>query len=417
MGEDRRRILIHGPGGQNTRLWLDFFGRHPGEYHATLICPSLDEDRAFSGGLPGVEVLEYAPVLRWPARVGPLPRIAYRLARRRARRAVRHGGPFDLLIIQGLYGQAWNSCVFDISNAARRVVYLWNRSSHRKAAGGSDPQFSASVRSMLERADLILATWETTVTDFLEHYPEFAGKTACLPWGLGPETFAEGPAPLTHAAAALLEGIGPEDGLVFWPRSIQRNNRHDVLLGAASLLPRLIGPERASRVWFLLLGGSCMDEHVRSVLDLERRLGIRTLRLSRGRFLPREDLLPLYDRARVLVNLADDDQMAACIIEGFARRCAVVLSDIEPYRLLERRGFKVFYCSNTPGDAARVIVEALDWSASPGAAETLEGNRDLAERLYSADASFSRIIDFCTRRDAGPGSPIPPGGGVGVRCP
>lgn len=385
---------MFGFGGPNAEPWLDFFDRHSNEVNLTYISKALTTTGTHPTDFPHVQVVDLRPnggstCRGFASWVSALFKFLRHAVLKR----------YDVLILQGLYDPRFIRKLLWFSHSKRFFVQIWNVSSHRTIHEDKCSPTSRFLLDVLSKTDGILFSWEPNRLDFSRCFPSLSEKTVTLEWGLPDKYFDLSYAPDSHLAQSTLKNVNDEDILLFWPRLIHPNNRHDVLLDALDALRTKLDSHTWARTKVLLLGGTSTGRHVDSVVAKLNDLKMPNVTLLRGEFYPKPCLMPLYDRADIFVNLADADQITFGIVEACARYTAIILSDIGEYRQLEKYGILARFTRNSAKHVARAIEEVIGRINSPDLDEELNKNREICKEVFSSEKCYQAIIDYCLDRN------------------
>lgn len=380
---------MFGFSGSNIEPWLQFFKGRRNEIELTFVCREFEVHGIRRSMYPWIRTVQLYPYGRYPAFIRRLFSWANIL------RLVLKSRMYDLFILQGLYDPFLSLLLFKLVRSRRRFVQVWNISSHRRAHQEPLLRSSRQIMKILERSDGILFSWEPNRLDFVDRFPQFEYKTKSMVWGLPRRYLDLSHRPESERVMQLLEPLTDDDILIFWPRSIQRNNRHDVLLKALGILRTRTLPETWKRLKVILLGGTGSGELVCNVLNQAKELDMPGMQILTGTFIEKDYLMALYDRADIFVNLADADQISLGILEAAGRMTALLLSDIPSYRYLAEYGIKVYYTENKPESVAKALEELIKRLGSVVLNEEFQKNRNAVVNHFDLEQAFTAIIDYC----------------------
>lgn len=379
---------MYGFSGSNIEPWLQYFSKNTDRYEVTYLCRNFELHGMSRDRFAGVKVFQLNPNAAAPSIIR---RIVSWIRTFRILLSVKR---YDLFILQGLYDPQLSLRLMRSIRATRKVVQIWNISSHRRTELEPDLKSSRIIRSILSAADNILFSWEPNRLDFASRFPEFEKKTKSLVWGLPDQYFDLSYTPANEMVDDLLGDIADDDLLIFWPRSIQKNNRHDVLMESLFLLKARLNSQTWKRLKVILLGGSGGGLRVDKIREMAARLNMPGLRLVTDEYIEKKYLMRLYDRSDIFINLADSDQITLGIIEALGRRTAVILSDIPSYRYLTNFGIEVQYMINEPGAVADCLEATIKKLKDGGLNSQLDRNRVSALRSFDLNSAFSAMMEY-----------------------
>jgi glycosyltransferase involved in cell wall biosynthesis len=359
-----------GPGyGHNIEPWLIHFQKSQ-EHELFFLTEEFKFDReAFSA----IEVLELKPVQRLPQT----------LARLRQ-------STFDVLYIHGAYWPLLTLFILKWTKYRRAVVNIWGQTIIERSQHGSYRD-RKSYKSVFEATDLIFCNWLGTKNQLERYYPNLSGKTILRPWGLHEDWFREDlPPEPTDFTKTFLADIDENATVCFWPKSPTRQTRFDVVIAALDSIRSTDSDLLDGFVLFIWLG-NVEDKEYRSELEgmiKDLRLEDRVIFVDHP-YVPFTDIAHIWKRADFGVNIVDLDQLSTTILEPMLMGKEVLLSDIEPYRVLNTAyDLGLSLVSNTVDEVAsrlrRIITndKPLD--------QTLIEHR---KQVISTEFRFSRNLD------------------------
>ncbi len=372
---------MFGQPGRNTRLWLDFFEQHAETHHVTLVCRSQSRCRG-----DGTDMADYPRI--------DVVEIEGKRSFLTLCRVLRHR--YDLVLIQGLYGYRLEAAVFLLSRARRRAVQIWNPRNYRRCDMSKSRLERACLSRMLSAADAIIFSWYANRDVFAGLFPRWADKAAVFPWGIPARYTHAGPSSGEGETSPLLQGVAEDSLLVFWPRAFGPANRHDLLLDALPVLREALPAGLWRRTRFVLVGGNPgYDEHQARLREKVAALDDTDHLRWHEDFVPFDMLLPVWRRAGILLNLADDDQLSTAINLAGLHGLVPILSDIPAYRHLVRIGFDAVLVQNTVDSVAAALCETIGKVAGGERVCELERNRKLMLEKFDSDKNFAAIIAHC----------------------
>lgn len=382
MSSKPAQVIMDGPPGQNLDHWFDYLDKRS-DIATTFVCSASDTMcKMVRANHPRLRIIKFRGVRRNPfGFAGFLGALSPRR--------------YDLLILQGLYDWKLAFMLLLFVRAKRKYVQIWNASSHQQLAAERQNLSRCVYYWAFQKCDGILFTWESNRQDFIKFFPEFENKTRTFPWGLEGRYFDLSYHPEHPLVDKLLADIASDDILIFWPRSIQPKNRHDILLQSLLIVRERVPDELWARVRVILMGGVrnraaiAMGENI-------TRMGLSTcVKFHCGELVEKKYLLKLYDRADIYINLADNDQLTYGIIEAAARRTNLILSNIPPYKYLRELGLDVFLVENDPtsvADALCKMIIAIEDGNNP---QALDENQAIVKRLFCEEETFGALFQYC----------------------
>ncbi len=373
---------MYGFSGQNTNIWLEYFKDHP-KHKVTFITPRLLKQTLKPA--ENISIISLGDG-KYSSRI--LASMYYRYMRMITRIKI-SARNYDLFILHGLYNWRDSIIFFGSVNARKKIVLLWNDTNHVRILQNIKSNTAREMLTVLEKADNIYPTWDVTRKSFLQSFPHLSQKTKTRPWGVRKDLFVEPSTDISKINRELMATLSRGKVFMFWPRSIHKNIRHDILLQSIKLVS-----EEISLVSFLAMGRMQSTLWSRKIIKQLHSLENSTEVFAEySKHLPLEDIIPLYNRADLMVNLADTDQLSSCILEAFLSRTRIVLSNIPAYQELLLLGFHVTLTENTPESVASAIKKVVSSLGTEESEELIENNRMLVLNKYNVDNNITKIID------------------------
>ncbi len=375
------RVLMTGPGyGHNIQPWLEYYeNRSPG-HQLFFLCNEFKFERR---DFPHIHVLEYG------GRRGRLIRTLLSLRKER----------FDVLYIHGAFSPSHALLLLYLVNCKRSVVNVWGYSvleRARSAALGKRFLF----RHVLGRVDNVFLNWHGTKARFESYFPHLRQKAVLTPWGLHNDWFQGGnvrePSEFTRN---FLARISPGARVCFWPKSLVRPNRFDLVIAALDRI-KSADPDLLGDFVLYIWPGNVGDDAYRSELNAM----VRDMQLQRHivfvdhPYVAFADMYHLWQRADFGLNIADYDQLSTTVLEPMLLGKDVLLSDIEAYRFLnEEYSLGLELVRNEVEEVAAGLRRMLVGSHRPSQA-LLDHRRRVVEREFRFDTNVDKIMDFLAER-------------------
>ncbi len=358
---------MNGLPGLNLRLWLTYLDKQQ-DIFTTFVCSSnmagCDETKKMH---PRIRVLDISHYRH------KLLALFWNIFRE----------SYDLLLVQGLYNVKLNILLFNLVRAQRKLVIIWNASSHQEIVEKPNKLSSWLHQRMLQRSDGILFTWKPTQDAFIQMFPDLAAKTTCFNWGFSEEYFDLDFAPQSELTDQLLTNVNSEAILLFFPRLLQSYHRHDVFIRSLPIVKKVLPPEIWDRIQVIILGGECSKQQADPLIDLIAHTNLPNIRFHWGNYIARDFMWKIYNRANILVNLSDEDaQPGGAIFEAAARNTHLVLSDTNAYKHFRELGFDCLLVSNDPVKVADELASLIIGLDTKNSVRSLEHNRKLISTLY-----------------------------------
>lgn len=189
-------------------------------------------------------------------------------------------------------------------------------------------------KQILKSVDAIFCNWYGTRNIIVENAPYLEFKIYIQGWGLSRD-FTEQKPIVSDFTADFLKSM-PENKCVFLNmRSIDYYNEIDKILAALLILKNSY-PSYFERVLCVFWhGNNVIDGLQKKILDFIELHGLKEhLWCVKHPFVPSSDIRHIVDRADVVVNFVNRDQLSGSVLEGMFLKKQLIMSDIRPYRIL-----------------------------------------------------------------------------------
>lgn len=375
------KVFMYGFKGSNMNIWIDYFRRHY-EYDVVIVVPNTEKKSKEASN-----VTMY-PTSTFNASGRVLGRIAYWYRRLRILYILRRD-KYDLFILHGLYNWSYARFLFDNVKARRKIVIIWNNINHKKICANKQTNSAQDITGVLEGADCIYCTWNPTRKSFIKSFPHLSKKTKTQSWGIRNDVLSLPLVVQDSLSSKIISTFVKGKVFMFWPRTVREGIRHDILLEAIELLSADI-----HMVSYLAMGQAKNTEWNNYIIKMIHDMNNPNIYAEYTKHIPIEDIVPLYHRADIIVNLADSDQLSACIAESLVHRTRLILSDIPAYRELLNLGFNVTLVDNKADIVALAIEKVVLSLGTENSNKIIESNRKLAISRTSVDDNLSRIFNI-----------------------
>jgi glycosyltransferase involved in cell wall biosynthesis len=371
-------ILMTGPGyGHNIAPWLEYFQDRSAAFELWFLCNRFDLERS---RFPDLRILEYGT-----SRRRFLERL---LALRRYR--------FDVLYLHGAHQPIYPLLVTGFVRHKVAVVNVWGNRVIDGATGRNGPT-RFLFRRLFAAIDHVFFTWLGTIQRFETAFPALRHKAVLTPWGLHRDWFRDDRPPPGDFTGRFLASIPPNAVFCFWPKSILPGARIDLVIAA---LERLwSGGMNLDNLRLCLWTGNVEDAEYRA--ELETR--VKSLRLedqvlfTEHPFVSFTDMHHLWQRADFGLNIVDHDQLSTTILEPMLLEKELLLSDIEPYRILnERYRLGLGLVENTTDGVTEALGSVLSARAATPKA-LLEHRSQVIRDEFSFDRNLDKTMAFLAR--------------------
>lgn len=317
----KRRILIIAPGyGHNINSTLDRLNGWS-DYEVDFLAVLLDE--SFRNKYSNINLISFDVAISKPLKAVKNWFILFRY--------LFFNGRYDIFIAKGVQGEmVLFATIF--GRAKTKIQQFWNNPQLELSTIHS---FRGKVcYNIIRFADYIfLNGWEIK-EHFEQLYPQYKNKAVQIGMSISDELFATGKrVPTTSFVKEFLESIPDDEIVCFWPRSIIRANRQDMLVQAISII-KANNPELLSKFKLYLWCGNSYDLGYRKEIEAAAAAGnISDIVVwVEHPYVPENDLYAIEQRSDFFVQISEHDILSSFIWE-------IILSG-KPFLITELRAFE-----------------------------------------------------------------------------
>ncbi len=192
-------------------------------------------------------------------------------------------------------------------------------------------------RAVLNKSNCIICSWYGTVNTICKNYPQIKDKIFVLDWGIGEEMKKENDIQCNFTKQ-LIDTLPHDKMILLNQRSISGYNAIEL---QAQAIKKIVDnhPEIAQRIFFIVWQGNNFDKLIYDrVSKFIKDYSLESIiRIVLHPYLPESDVAHIIKLADVIVNLVYHDQISKSIIETMYFQKQGLLSDIEPYRILNEQ--------------------------------------------------------------------------------
>lgn len=192
-------------------------------------------------------------------------------------------------------------------------------------------------RLVMNKCNIIICSWEGTYNKLIKNYPKVKEKTYILRDGIGDSITQEQPIK-TEYAQKYLNSL-PKDKIIFLnQRSISEYNTLELQVKALKYIVENY-PFIGDDILFIIWQGNNFDKSLynRITKYIKDNSLENIIKIILHPYLPASDIAHIIKSADVIVNLVYHDQLSNSIIETMYFQKQGLLSDIEPYRILNEK--------------------------------------------------------------------------------
>jgi glycosyltransferase involved in cell wall biosynthesis len=366
-----------GPGhGHNIEPWLDFFQKRQGRYRLSFLSSDFRFDKErFSN----IDIIDTTSV-----RIKDLSFLKFRR------------NIYDILYIHGAYSwkTALRYCLF--INYKKCVLNFWGEAVIRNAKKAERIRDRIGYRLLLSMVDYFFCNWHGTYDLFTRYFPKLKKKTHITPWGLQKDWFIKNRPEPCQFVRQFLSSINDDDTFVFWPKSILKPVRYDLLIQAVAILKSSEIKDKIQNLKIVIwIGNAKEDELLNYYREMIDNLGVKeNICFVDHPYVPFSDIYYLWQRSDFAINFVDNDQLSTTVVEPMLCGKDILLSDITAYQCLNKLwDLKIKLVENTPEAIAEGLKKMI-LNLGKEDKDFLNSRREIVEREFQFDKNIEKIMEF-----------------------
>jgi len=383
MTTSKTRILMVGPGyGHNIEPWLDFFQARSDRYELSFVCSEFKFDRERFSNI-------------WIFQLGHFKRQLPSYLR-----FVR-GSSFDILYLHGVYG--WKAAVIHalLVKHKKCVINFWGESVIRKAKQAANFRDRIGYRILFSMTDYFFCNWYGTHDLFVQYFPNLQDKARITPWGLHKNWFInDRPSPHSFVKK-FLRNISDDEIFVFWPKSVVKPVRYDLLIRAVAMLKSSELREKLEKLRVIIwLGNAVNKDLLQQYMKMLKKLDVEeNIRFVEHPYVPFSDIYYMWQRSDFAINLVDNDQLSTTVLEPMLLRTDILLSDIVAYRYLnEKYDLHLTLVTHTVEDVAQGLARLIVAGSCQEDHALLDYRSQVVREEFQFDRNVERILAFLSEQ-------------------
>jgi hypothetical protein len=376
-------ILIWGPGhGHNITHILEYFNTKN-----TVEVYFLTQQYSFRDKYNNINIIDYYLKNKFFKRVYLLF-ILLRIKR------------IDILYIQG------ESTVYDLFTVSyfgkfRKKVYnVWSENIINKIL---NRKFTGKIYKLIfNRFDLIQCNWHGTYNKLVNHMPYYSKKAIVQPGGLKPSFFIETP-PQSDFIKEFVKKLAGYKSVLLNLRSIADYNAIEVLLHAF-LRVKGLNKEVFDSSILIFWPGNNVDPEKRRYINLfiNKYKLHNNVKYVDHPFVPDSDIRFLITNSDIIVNLVKHDQLSSSVLEAIYLEKDQLLSDIEPYRILNSKyDMQLNLLELEPNVIAdeiiSIIISNLNKNLINGCYNHKMVNKSIVFEKFSLNRNFDKMFKYMSK--------------------
>ena len=340
--KNRFKILMLGPGyGSNIEPWLNFFQMNYEKYELTLLCPEFKFEK---NKFENIEIFTINKLKTYCK--NPINYI--------------HKRKYDIIYFQGGYTPKLIFLLLSLFKYKKLVFNFWGEEVVRIAAYKGTYLYKFLYKFIFNKVDLFLCNWYRIEELFIKYFPMYKHITKVIPWGLEILDDRNLPKP-TKFTENILNNLPQNKIKIFWPKSILRLSRFDILLEALAVLKNR-ETSNYNKILIIIWTGNCQDDKYRKELEgkIKKYKLYEVIRIIDHPFVPKSDMYHLWMKADFAINFVDNDSLSFTVLEALLLKVPIFLSNIPAYRFInEKYKLNIPLINNFPTDISKILIDIL----------------------------------------------------------
>lgn len=329
---------MNGPGyGYNIEKWLCFFNDNYDKYSLTFLSETEYQFKIFKN----IKVIKFR---------NNLFKFLYSLY-------AKIGSKYDIFFLHGAYNILIS--IYYIYMFRYKVIIFcpWGYRVINKAING---KYRYGYRMIISKSSLILGNHHMNEL-IMNKYPIYKTKIKDFYWGMDNKWFDDDKEKITKYTSNLLDSVNINDIFIFYPRSILRLHRYDLLIEAFNEIKKQ-KPEIIKNVIIMIWCGVIIDDKYK--VELEEL--IREYKLNKyfvikiHPYVNITDLKAIWKRCNFSVNIIDNDGFSNQISEAFYMKKPIIMSKIPAYTIIDNLyGLKLDYVENNVESIKNQLIKFI----------------------------------------------------------
>jgi len=305
------------------------------------------------------------------------------------------GKKYDILFIQGGMHHILLTLIYILLIKSKKKIFCcWSNQIIDIATTKSRAQIIAKL--IFKKSDFVFLNWHSIKERFENNFPQWRHKAVLSLGGLHDSFFL----PVTNITESnfvkkFLEEIPDQNIISFWPRSIIRANRHDLVIEAIAILKKMF-PEILENFTLYLWGGNVEDKHYRLIIEkaiLDNDL-IKNIKIVDHPFVSFTDIRIIEKRSDFFIQISEHDILSTFIIEVMLQEKDVILSNIRPYQCLnEFYNFNILLVDNDPKIISEEIKNKI-LNINNQNKELLATRKKICEENFKFSKNYPKLIEW-----------------------
>lgn len=312
------RILMNGPGyGHNMHLWIKYFGQNNNKYDVTFISESEYKFEKYNN----IKILLY--------------RNKYDL--------------FKILIF-ALFSRKYTIFfLHDASSVKSSILYLlffhfnksclmvWGYEVINTLIYSKNKKAKFLYKLLFYIVDNICVSYSIKCL-IVDNFKKIEKKMRVYYWGIEKEFIEDSKKEISTFTKIYLENIHDDDIFVFWPRSIIKISRFDLLIEALNKI-KTSQINTIKNVKIIIWHGNVIDSNYKNyLLGMIKKYDLNNfIKIAEHPYLPLSDIKALWKRCDFSINIIENDNFSTQLSEAFLTKKPILLSKIPAYTIIDKK--------------------------------------------------------------------------------
>ena len=183
---------------------------------------------------------------------------------------------------------------------------------------------------------------------------------------------------------------------MFWPKSILKPVRYDLLIQALAILKSSEIKEKLQNFKIVIwIGNAKNNELLNYYKEMIDNLRVKdNIRFVDHPYVPFSDIYYLWQQANFAINFVDNDQLSTTVIEPILLGKETLLSDITAYQYLNKLwDLKIKLVQNTPEAIAEGLKKMILTLGNEDKT-LLDYRKEVVKREFQFDKNIEKIMEF-----------------------
>jgi hypothetical protein len=333
------KVLMNGPGrGHNIEKWINFFNENSDKYHLTFMSES-----------------EFTFNIQNTHKVTNLYTRSKKIIN--LLKSVFHP-KYDLFVLHHGYSLKNAIAFHKIFRFDKSIFIPWGYKVVHKAIQEQGKKWG--YECLIEKSDLITGNHHMNKL-LANKYPQLDSRLYPFYWGLDEEWFTTSDKPDAEFTKKFLASITDNDIFIFYPRSILRLHRYDLIIEAIKQI-KDVDADLVKKVKLVIWTGNANDkDYEKELKDLINKYNLsEQIIIQNHPYVGISDLKAIWSRCDFTLNILETDGFSTQISEAFLFKKPMIISNIPAYSAVNaQHGLKMDFVDNNVEDIKSILITFL----------------------------------------------------------